>query len=165
MDPEARLPPALYSYPVQGKQKGHHPPSGAGWLPSFCNGLAPSPLRQELSTYMPLYSYSFLGYGQQLTNLTAAPSRLIKVPLRPLRGLQETRVATREPLQITFMRREGAAVRLVSCCPYPSNEEVYRGTYRFPLLWVRNRLRTRGQPWAASVTQVPWFQVRVPGPQ
>ena len=27
---------------------------------------------------MPIYTYSFLGLVQQLTNLTAAPSRLIK---------------------------------------------------------------------------------------
>ena len=27
---------------------------------------------------MPIYTYSFLGLGQQLTNLTAAPSCLIK---------------------------------------------------------------------------------------
>ena len=27
---------------------------------------------------MPIYTYSFLGIGQQVTNLTAAPSHLIK---------------------------------------------------------------------------------------
>ena len=37
--------------------------------------------RQYLSTYMPVYTYSFLGLGQQLTNLTAAPSHLIKSDL------------------------------------------------------------------------------------
>jgi len=36
------------------------------------------PLRQELSTYMPIHTHSFLGLVQQLTNLTAAPSRLIE---------------------------------------------------------------------------------------
>lgn len=38
-------------------------------------------------------------------------------------------------------------------------------TYRFPLLWVRNRLRTRGTPRAASVVPAPQFQVCVPGPE
>lgn len=38
-------------------------------------------------------------------------------------------------------------------------------TYRLPLLWVRNRLRTRGTPRAASVVPAPWFQVCVPGPE
>ena len=37
--------------------------------------------KKYLSTYMPVYTYSFLGLGQQLTNLTAAPSRLIKSDL------------------------------------------------------------------------------------
>ena len=41
-------------------------------------GEEQAPLRQQISTYMPIYTYSFLGLVQQLTNLTAAPSHLIK---------------------------------------------------------------------------------------